>query len=73
MSTAPWETTQAAETARLGRAGASLSLPAMPEDGCTHHRRVRHELRDALAVMGFSAVTSCLLALLLMLLMRTGG
>jgi hypothetical protein len=35
-------------------------------------RRVRHELRDGLAVMAFSAVSSCLLAALLLLLPRLG-
>ena len=36
-------------------------------------RRVRHEVRDGLAVMAFSATTSCLLALLLLLLPRLGA
>lgn len=43
------------------------------DDGCTPHRRVRHELRDAVAVMLFSAGASCLLALALMLLVRSGS
>jgi hypothetical protein len=33
-------------------------------------RRVRHEVRDSLAVMIFSALTSCVVALLLMLAVR---
>lgn len=41
--------------------------------GCTPHRRVRHELRDAVAVMAFSATTSCALAVLLTLVVRVGG
>ena len=36
-------------------------------------RRVRHEVRDSLAVMVFSAVASCGVALLLLLLVRLGG
>jgi hypothetical protein len=40
---------------------------------CTPHRRVRHELRDAVAVMAFSAATSCALAGLLTLVVRVGG
>ncbi|HEU4567235.1 MAG TPA: hypothetical protein VFR99_04310 [Marmoricola sp.] len=41
----------------------------------THHpvRRVRHEVRDGLAVMAFSAVASCLLAAALLLLPRLGA
>ncbi len=41
--------------------------------GCTPRRRVRHELRDAVAVMAFSAVTSCALAGLLTLVVGIGG
>ena len=37
------------------------------------HRRVRHELRDSLAVMGFSALASCLVAALLMIAVRLGS
>ncbi|HET8604677.1 MAG TPA: hypothetical protein VFM09_12170 [Marmoricola sp.] len=36
-------------------------------------RRVRHEVRDGLVVMAFSATSSCLLALLLVLLPRLGA
>lgn len=43
------------------------------DDGCTPRRRVRHEVRDAVAVMAFSATTSCVLAVALMLLVRSGS
>ena len=36
-------------------------------------RRVRHEVRDSLAVMIFSAAASCALALLLTLVVRLGN
>ncbi len=36
-------------------------------------RRVRHEVRDGMAVVGFSAVASCSIALLAMLLLRLVG
>lgn len=36
-------------------------------------RRVRHEVRDGLAVMAFSAASSCLLAAALLLLPRLGA
>ncbi len=39
----------------------------------TPARRVRHEVRDSLAVMVFSAATSCGVALLLMLVVRLGN
>jgi len=39
----------------------------------TPARRVRHELRDSLAVMIFSAVTSCVVAVALTLVVRLGN
>ncbi len=42
----------------------------MSESTVTPARRVRHEVRDSLAVMAFSALTSCVVALLLTLLVR---
>ncbi|MEO7352634.1 MAG: hypothetical protein ABIR34_03130 [Marmoricola sp.] len=36
-------------------------------------RRVRHEVRDTLAVMIFSAAASCGVALLLLVLVRLGN
>ncbi len=36
-------------------------------------RRVRHEVRDGLAVIAFSAVASCTLAFTLLLLVRLGN
>ncbi len=39
----------------------------------TPARRVRHEVRDSLAVMCFSATASCGVALLLMLVVRLGN
>ena len=36
-------------------------------------RRVRHEVRDSVAVMIFSAAASCALALLLLVLVRLGN
>ena len=36
-------------------------------------KRVRHEVRDSLAVMAFSAATSCGVALLLLALVRLGN
>ncbi|HEY6933473.1 MAG TPA: hypothetical protein VI452_08740 [Marmoricola sp.] len=36
-------------------------------------RRVRHEVRDGLTVMAFSAASSCLLAAVLLLLPRLGA
>ncbi len=45
----------------------------MSEGTITPARRVRHEVRDSLAVMAFSAVTSCGFAILLTLLVRFGN
>jgi hypothetical protein len=39
----------------------------------TPARRVRHEVRDSFAVMAFSAASSVVVALLLMLLVRLGN
>jgi hypothetical protein len=39
----------------------------------TPARRVRHEVRDSVAVMVFSAAASCAVALLLMLIVRLGS
>ncbi len=39
----------------------------------TPARRVRHDVRDSVAVMVFSAATSCVVALLLLLLVRLGS
>ncbi|MET0999696.1 MAG: hypothetical protein ABWX73_13345 [Marmoricola sp.] len=39
----------------------------------TPARRVRHEVRDSIAVMCFSAAASCGVALLLMLAVRLGN
>jgi hypothetical protein len=39
----------------------------------TQTRRVRHEVRDSLAVMVFSAVTSVVVAVLLTLAVRLGN
>ncbi len=36
-------------------------------------RRVRHELRDSLTVMAFSALASCATALMLLLMVRLGN
>ena len=44
--------------------------PASHEPGT---RRVRHELRDSLAVMAFSAVSSLTVAVVLTLLVRFGS
>ncbi len=41
--------------------------------GITPGRRVRHEVRDSLAVMAFSAATSCAVAALLTVLVRIGN
>ena len=45
----------------------------MSQGMITPVRRVRHEVRDSLAVMAFSAVTSVAVAILLMLLVRFGN
>jgi hypothetical protein len=45
----------------------------MSGSAVTTTRRVRHEVRDSLAVMIFSAATSCVLALLLTLVVRLGN
>ena len=45
----------------------------MSQGMITPVRRVRHEVRDSLAVMAFSAVTSVVVAILLMLLVRFGN
>lgn len=51
-----------------------LDVPSLPTpDGCTPRRRVRHEARDAVAVMAFSATASSALALLLTVAVRMGG
>jgi hypothetical protein len=42
----------------------------MSEGMITPARRVRHEVRDSLAVMVFSAISSCGVAVLLTLLVR---
>jgi hypothetical protein len=42
----------------------------MSEGMVTPTRRVRHEVRDSLAVMAFSALSSCGVAVLLMVLVR---
>ncbi len=39
----------------------------------TPTRRVRHDVRDSIAVMAFSAVTSVAVAVLLTLLVRLGN
>ena len=39
----------------------------------TPARRVRHDVRDSLAVMAFSGLASCAVALLLMFLVRLGN
>ncbi|MCW2846071.1 MAG: hypothetical protein JWR90_45 [Marmoricola sp.] len=45
----------------------------MSGSAVTPARRVRHEVRDSLAVMVFSAAASCALALLLLLAVRLGN
>jgi hypothetical protein len=45
----------------------------MSQGTITPVRRVRHEVRDSLAVMIFSAVTSCVVAILLTVLVRFGN
>ncbi|HNM97440.1 MAG TPA: hypothetical protein PKK40_05800 [Marmoricola sp.] len=40
--------------------------------GITPTRRVRHEVRDGLMVMGFSLATSCALTLVLVLITHGG-
>ena len=45
----------------------------MSQGTITPERRVRHDVRDSIAVMAFSAVTSCGVALLLTLLVRFGN
>ncbi len=42
----------------------------MSDSTITPSRRVRHEVRDSIAVMAFSALTSCGVAVLLTLLVR---
>jgi len=42
----------------------------MSEGTITPARRVRHEVRDSLAVMAFSALSSCGIAVLLTVLVR---
>jgi hypothetical protein len=42
----------------------------MSQGTITPARRVRHEFRDSVAVMAFSALSSCGVAVLLMLLVR---
>jgi hypothetical protein len=42
----------------------------MSEGMVTPARRVRHEVRDSIAVMAFSALSSCGVAVLLTLLVR---
>jgi len=42
----------------------------MSEGSITPARRVRHDLRDSIAVMAFSALSSCGVAVLLTLLVR---
>jgi hypothetical protein len=45
----------------------------MSGSSITPARRVRHEMRDSLAVMLFSAATSCGVAVLLTLVVRLGN
>ena len=42
----------------------------MSDGSITPARRVRHDVRDSLAVMAFSALSSCGVAVLLTLLVR---
>jgi len=51
----------------------SGSTSTAPPEAITPGRRVRHEVRDGVAVMAFSALTSCGVALLLMLVARLGS
>lgn len=44
-----------------------------PMSGITPTRRVRHDVRDGLMVMGFSLTSSCALAFVLILLTRAGS
>ncbi len=48
------------------------TTPLEQVDPCTPRRRVRHELRDAVGVMAFSATASCAVAALLTLVVRVG-
>jgi len=50
-----------------------IEPPRTIAEACTPRRRVRHEARDAVAVMAFSAVASSALAVLLTLVVRVGG
>jgi hypothetical protein len=45
----------------------------MSGSSVTPTRRVRHDLRDSLAVMAFSGITSCVVAVLLTVLARLGS
>ena len=45
----------------------------MSESMVTPARRVRHDVRDSVAVMVFSALTSCGIAVLLMIAVRVGN
>jgi hypothetical protein len=45
----------------------------MSGSAVTPTRRVRHEVRDSLAVMLFSLATSCAVAILLFILVRLGN
>ena len=45
----------------------------MAASSVTPARRVRHDVRDSIAVMVFSGLTSCVVALLLALVVRLGN
>lgn len=51
----------------------SLGVETMSSSTVTPSRRIRHDARDSLAVMVFSGLTSCLVAVLLGLLVRLGN
>lgn len=55
------------------RATVTAGTPGPPLGAGPGGRRVRHEARDQVVVMAFSALTSCGVALLLMLLVQVAG
>ena len=62
------------QLSRLARALPSDPVRTVPDDITPRPvRRVRHEVRDGVAVMAFSAAASTALAMMLLVLVRAAG
>jgi hypothetical protein len=57
----------------MGSTAAAPAAAGAASRAVTPKRRVRHEVRDSLAVMAFSALASCGFAALLTVMVRLGN